>query len=325
MEITTEVRAIIKKAILQMRQDNTDLSNQIKNIFNNLQKAQQDQSIKKYHASRFSFVNKGSYFTVNLRTAENKGKIKDLYERMLKVFYTVQKRLNKQQKEINYAIYFRDSDGKLNRLAIDHIPNQATRGGNSALKTSGLENKIKNSQNKTLYQININEHFESYLGALNATYKGSSLPSKRINMGHLTEAFERHFQAIDAAVPQDGKFHEDPPWNFYEIWRQVRESKGNTPWFQAGDVNNTQVKFLGSGDIRLSSYDTLEDLLGFFNYLLDPNLAVDQKMIDNACKIFIEKELTDEAIDRRLKGSVYKDISKHVKQAQKQGLITLGH
>lgn len=324
MNITPQIKEVIRNAILEMRQDNTDLNNQVESLFEKIEQTEEKQSVKKYHSSRFAFIKEGSYFRISMRTAENKNNIKQLYEKILKIFYTIQKRFNEQQKQINYAIYFRDSEGKMTRVAMDHIPIQTTRQATSALKTSGLVNKIQNSQNRDLHMLNINEHFESFVGALQATYKGPTLPSKSINMGHLVEAFERHFQNVDASVPPGEDFHKDPPWDFYQIWRAVRESKGNTPWFQAGDVGNTQVKFLGSGDVRLSSYDTLEDLLNFFKYLLDPTLQVDQKMVNNACKIFIEKELTDQAINKRLSKSVYKDVSKHVQNAIKQNYIRLG-
>lgn len=179
--------------------------------------------------------------------------------------------LTKKEKPLDYAIYFTSSDGKIyrthqNKLDLMYLniskSNQSMRLSASAFKKAMLE------QNQA---VDITEHYNVFMGVLQQTYNGQTkLPNSKINAGVIAEAFERHLQNIHAAALSSGgdiSIEAQYDWTVDEAWQLVRQSLGNDPWYTGGDVGMTQVKNIGKGNVRLTQFNTIEDIINFLMYL----------------------------------------------------------
>lgn len=137
----------------------------------------------------------------------------------------------------------------------------------------------------------LNNHYQSFIGAINATYKGDDvLPNNVINFGHLVQAFERHMLERHGGFNQD--FKDDstnqPPYDLDYLWSLIRSSKGNAAWYTGGDVSYIQVKSMRSGDVRLSTYDSFQDLINLLVYLTDPKQDL-KEQVKSAYKVFTKQ------------------------------------
>lgn len=179
--------------------------------------------------------------------------------------------LTQREEPLNYAIYFTGPDGKMYRTQKESIEltylnisksNQSMRLSSSAFKKAVLE------QNQA---VDITAHYGSYMKVLQDTYRGKNkLPNRKINAGIIAEAFERHLQKIhSAALSSNGNISVETgyDWTVEEAWRLIKQSLGTDPWYTGGDVGSTQVKNIGKGNVRLTQFNTIEDIVNYIYYL----------------------------------------------------------
>lgn len=287
-----EIKQQLKNLIENLRSNNEkvlSLRTRIDNLFNSVKKQELDTKVKIYHSNKFAFIKEGGYYTTKtgVDLKNNKKELENLYEQIKEVFNLIQQQLlkGKMDNDLDYSVYFKDADGHVKRASSNKIPSQYLRvTSKGALKTTGLQKYLKSIEERedTIFTIiDIDEHFNSFIGVIKATYKAQTIPNRVLSFGRLAEAFERHFQSnfINHNCNQ-------PPWNYNEVWMYVRESLGNTPWYLTGDVFGTQVKYIGSGNVDLSTSATFQDTLNFLDYLLNSKDDINN-IVDNAYKILI--------------------------------------
>ena len=314
-EIKIKIKEVLKE--IKGESENKQLYIKIKKILNSVEKQRLETGMKIYHSNRFAFLTEGSYFTTKRKKDIENDKIIiiKLYEEIKKIFLQIEQRLNLiDNSNLDYAIYFKDKNNRIKRLNTKQIDSKYLRKSSKGLlKTAGLQTYLKNlseQQQADKKIIDITQHLDSFIGVIKATYSNNQkdIPNRTISYGRLTEAFERHLQSN-----LNHNINDAPPWNYNQVWKYIRESMGNVPWYLTGDVGGTQVKYLGSGDVRLSSQHTFQDLLNFFDYLLSN--PIDNTMINNAYNIFV-KQLNDSG-DNEIKQASYQDIIKIIKENTK--------
>lgn len=296
----SEIKNNLKSIILQLQKKEGIYFKEIQNLQRNFEYVKKEQAVQNYHASRFSFIKQGNYFRLNTGTKQSSKKLLNLYKKLSNVIQSIQKDITNGQfgEPINYIVYFQDLKGKLHRIQINEIKYKQVRAGSNALKLQ--QSQIKRLINEKERSDLITQHYENFVGALQGMYRGKDpLPNSVLNKGHLVEAFERHLQERHGGTLLN-KSQAQLPFNPYEIWRQVAESKGNTPWYQQGDVGIYQVKNVTSGDVRLSSYNSLQDLFNFLKYLIQSPQDINKK-VESAYSILITATLKNETILSRVK------------------------
>ena len=307
---SSQIRKTLKEILKQIKgqEKGTQLNTKIKNLFNELTAKKKEIGVKVYHDARFSFLKEGSYFTTNKSKNAfiNKQVLQFLYNEIKQIFLEIESYIYKSQidNNLDYAIYFKGTDGKLYRASTKEIPKeQLRRTSKGALKTTKLQTYLRSIQNQEKNDIailDINQHLGSFIGVIQATYKGKdNIPNRTISYGRLAEAFERHLQSNI-----NHNYNDAPPWNYNQIWRFLRQSTSNVPWYLTGDVGGTQVKFIGSGDTRLTSAASIQDILNFFDYILSNE--IDDEMINNVYSIFIGQ--IENASQHEIKNLAYQDL-----------------
>lgn len=314
---SAEIRKILKNILQQIKgqSQNKQLNLKVKYLFNNLNDERKKMQVKAYHDSRFSFLQEGFYYTTNKAKNSyiNKKTLQLLYNEIKAIFAQIQKKIygDNINTNLDYAIYFKDKEGKIKRASLKQIPSSyLRRSSKNFLKSTGLQKYLRqiDEQEKTDKKIlDINQHLGSFIGVIQATYKGQDkpIPNRTISYGRLTEAFERHLQESGQFNNSNVPPFDAPPWNYNEIWKYLRESTSNVPWYLTGDVNATQVKYIGSGDVRFTTGSSIQDILNFFNYILTNE--IDDDMINNVYKIFIQQ--IENASDNEIKQLAYEDIN----------------
>lgn len=287
-----------------------ELNEEIKSLFDNLIKTKMEVGVRVYQSNRFAFLKEGSYFTTiqGKKSDIDEEKLKQLYEKIKNIFLKIEKQIFKNNNiiddDLDYGVYFKSANGEIHRAGMKTIPKEKIRkNSKGTLKTTQLQKYLRDLEQQEQNDIsilNVHQHLSSFIGVIQATYKNGSIPNRVLSYGRLTQAFERHLQSN--LLNHD--WQDAPAWNYNQVWQFVKESTGNLPWYLTGDVNGTQVKYLGSGNVRLSSGSTFQDILNFFDYIL--NNEIDQQMIDNAYKIFVDQ--VQSSSDNEIKDLAHMDL-----------------
>lgn len=306
MEVRNTLKGILQS--IKGQGKSQELNRQVKSLFQNLTQKKKEVGVRAYHHSRFAFLKQGSYFTTD--PAKNafidKDTLQFLYDKIKTIFVEIEKEIYKNgiDENLDYAIYYRDSEGRIKRASAKTIPKeQLRRTSKGTLKTTRLQTylrQIQEQQQTDIKILDVHQHLGSFIGVIQATYKGGTIPNRVLSYGRLTEAFERHLQSN-----LNHNWNDAPPWNYNQIWSWLRESTSNVPWYLTGDVDGTQVKYIGSGDTRLSTGATFQDILNFFDYILQND--IDEEMINNAYKIFIQQ--LENASDNEIKELATMDLT----------------
>lgn len=283
-----QIKNILRKIITQFRNKNSEdeLVKQTKKIFTQLVDKRVQAGVKMYHSTRFAFIQQGSYFTTktsnDLKQAGREMQI--VYQKIKNIFNRLEKEIGLEREDnIGYAVYY--SDGKtIKRATMNQIPS-VRKGSRKQLKTAGLQTYlrgIEDLENNDIKILDIGQHFQSFVGVIQASYRGKgSIPNRIISYGRLAEAFQMHLQSN-----LDHNMNDAPPWNYNQVWSFLREATANVPWYLTGDVGGTQVKSVITGDVRLTSKSTFQNTLNFLNYLLNVNDDIEQA-VNNAYNILV--------------------------------------
>lgn len=310
-----EIKNELRKIILNLRNRTGQYYTQIQKIKKYFMKTKNSE-LASYHASSFSFLKEKGYYS--LKTNITSRQLLNLYKNFSNLFEEIQQQITKSENksQLEYIIYYEDSSGVLHRIKLDKIVYKDVRKSSSALRLK--QSQLKKYVDNLTQSEYLTSHYNTFVGALQATYNASKdgqLPNKIINRGYLIEAFQRHLQNVHGGVIKS-EVTNQPPYNLTQIWKDVSESKGNVAWYQEGDVGNLQVKNVTSGDVRLATYDSFEDLINFLDYLLNPNEDLD-KQVDNAYKIFIAQITDPNIINNRIKKYVKQDVYNQIQQSMK--------
>lgn len=290
-DIESSVEEIIYKNLKELGQNENHIIKQkmkeLENMYNQFAKQEEVESIKQFHdttrfnTSRIDETLFTQYKSLKGREIDKIGRAKiidDMYNKILEIINIL-----KEETNINYAIYF-DSGGRIYRSYIDSIPSKM-------LKLDNTKNSVKHqmqiqasnfkkwatvkSQKRA---VDVTDHFNAFIATLQDTYNGKpQLPNKKVNKGHIAEAFERHLQNMHNSLiySNNEELSSTYDWTVDEAWKLVRASLGNDPWYTGGDVGNIQVKSLFAGDRTVTSYATIEDTFNFLEYLLKENESDD--------------------------------------------------
>ena len=315
-----ETRSILKNILQEIKGQGKgqELNKQVKKLFQNLIATKKDIGVRIYHHNRFAFLKQGSYFTTDSgkRSYIDKQTLQFLYNQIKIIFLEIEQYIFKDEIDSNlgYSVYFKGSDGKIYRASMKDIPkDQLRRTSKGTLKTTRLQTflrQVEEQQQSDISILDVNQHLGSFIGVIQATYTGpGEIPNRSISYGRLTEAFEKHLQSNLL----HHNWSDAPPWSYTEIWQYVRESTSNVPWYLTGDVGGTQVKYIGSGDTRLSTGASFQDILNFFDYILSNE--IDEEMIDNAYRIFIAQ--LQEAGDNEIKDLAHMEAKEAIQKESK--------
>ena len=273
--IEAELEQILFETLQQLKTSNTELNKKISQLKNLYEKYSIVSENAKYHdRRRFGVLQElaSSQYRILQRAKieqEQTFVIDQIYELVIEITSL----LTKKEKPLDYAIYFTDKNGKIYRIKQSKISldflnisksNQSMRLSAGAFKQYALQ------QEQT---VDITLHYNTFMDVLQQTYNGQTkLPNSKINAGVIAEAFERHLQKVHAAALAsngDISIEAQYDWSVDEAWRLVRQSLGNDPWYTGGDVGMTQVKNIGKGNVRLTQFNTIEDIVNFLLYLND--------------------------------------------------------
>lgn len=283
-----QVKNILRKIIKNFRNKQTEdqLAKEARDLFKDLISQRIKAGVKMYHSTRFAFIQEGEYFTTKTSNQlETAGEaMQRTYQKIKKIFNKLEKEIGLQiENNLNYAVYF--NDGKtIKRATMNQIPT-VRQGSKKQLKTAGLQSFLKTTEQLEKFDIkilDIGEHFNSFIGVIQATYKGTgTIPNRTISYGRLAQAFQMHLQSN-----LEHNINDAPPWNYNEIWTFLRQATANVPWYLTGDVGGTQVKSIITGDVRLTSKGAFQDTLNFLNYLLNANDDIEQA-VNNAYNVLV--------------------------------------
>lgn len=268
----SEIEQNLYEELKQLKTADTELNKkliELKNLYDQYSIVSEASS---YHDKRrFGFLqNMASSEYKILQRAKIEQQQIQVIDQLYDLVIEITSLLTQKEEPLDYAIYFTDKDGKVyrsqqNKLSLDYLniskSNQSMRLSASAFKKFALEQR---------QAVDITEHYSVFMGVLQKTYNGQSkLPNSKINAGVIAEAFERHLQKVHALALKDGNISVEVgyDWSVDEAWRLVRQSLGNDPWYTGGDVGMTQVKNIGKGNVRLTQFNTIEDIVNFLLYL----------------------------------------------------------
>lgn len=282
-----QIKNILRRIITQFRNKNSEdeLVKQTKKIFTQLVDKRIQAGVKMYHSTRFAFIQQAGYFTTknsnDLKKAGQEMQI--VYQKIKEIFNKLEKQIGLEREDnIGYAIYYKDGD-TIKRASMNQIPS-VRKGSRKQLKTAGLQSYLKgiqDLQNNDIKILDIGQHFQSFVGVIQASYKGGTIPNRVISYGRLAEAFQMHLQSN-----LNHNMNDAPPWNYNQVWSFIKEATANVPWYLTGDVGGTQVKSVITGDVRLTSKSTFQNTLNFLNYLLNANDDIEQA-VNNAYNILV--------------------------------------
>ena len=282
-----QIKNILRRIITQFRNKNSEdeLVKQTKKIFTQLVDKRTQAGVKMYHSTRFAFIQQAGYFTTknsnDLKKAGQEMQI--VYQKIKEIFNKLEKQIGLEREDnIGYAIYYKDGD-TIKRASMNQIPS-VRKGSRKQLKTAGLQSYLKgiqDLQNNDIKILDIGQHFQSFVGVIQASYKGGTIPNRVISYGRLAEAFQMHLQSN-----LNHNMNDAPPWNYNQVWSFIKEATANVPWYLTGDVGGTQVKSVITGDVRLTSKSTFQNTLNFLNYLLNANDDIEQA-VNNAYNILV--------------------------------------
>ena len=298
-----------------------------------LKETEVGEAIQFHDTNRFKQSNFDSslfkkYHTLHKLHIDKVGKAKNI-ERMYHKILDIVNEI-KDDVSINYAVYF-DKGGKIYRSFTEEIPSKALK-LNTAQSSTTYEMQIYakvfkewamvKSQKRAL---DVTDHFNTFLKTLEDTYNGPTPlldRSSPINKGHVAEAFERHLQNAHSSLikQNEGSLPAEYDWTVDEAWRLIRISLGNDPWYTGGDVKNIQVKTLFAGDRRVTTYNTIEDMFNFLEYLLKGNTSEEvlRRKAKEAFNVFYNK--VDDALEKALEQTaeeIVNDIIKHKEEIKK--------
>lgn len=283
-----QIKNILRRIITQFRNKNSEdeLVKQTKKIFTQLVDKRTQAGVKMYHSTRFAFIQQAGYFTTknsnDLKKAGQEMQI--VYQKIKEIFNKLEKQIGLEREDnIGYAVYYKDGD-TVKRASMNQIPS-VRKGSRKQLKTAGLQSYLKGInelQNNDIKILDIGQHFQSFIGVIQASYKGKGdIPNRVISYGRLAEAFQMHLQSN-----LNHNMNDAPPWNYNQVWMFLRRATANVPWYLTGDVGGTQVKSIITGDVRLTSKSTFQNTLNFLNYLLNANDDIEQA-VNNAYNVLV--------------------------------------
>ena len=274
-----EISVDIKNTILK------NIEEDIESIKNLLKEWQNDNGIQKeveglkkqlynknvaqshFHASYFKFLNN---IAPDYLSVEN--------DFLLSLYNSSNRLLDKllNRSSIGYAFYYLNEDGSTGRAELKEIPEDALiiernelRINANAIESLLREKNIKNSLFSKHYQYFEKKATEYLKNPSSSFYRG-------VNKGHIAEAFERHYQL--SHVNENDLYSDN--FDKQDIGTLLWLSKGNKPWYAGGDVGSTQVKSILSfgnfRNIRLTSKNSIEDIVNFLIYLAQPGDLTEQ-------------------------------------------------
>lgn len=299
------IEETIYKQLKELRKNNTNLNNKFKEL-KNLFYQYSEKGGNSYHdKKRFGFLESmasSEYRILQRAKIDLQQKIE--VEKMYNLVIEITNELLQREKPLDYAIYF-TVNGKIYRTKQDHLnldvlniskSNQSLRISASAFKRKVLEQE---------QAVDITEHYGVFMNFLQETYNGQTkLPNQKINAGIIAEAFERHLQKVHAAALSSGEISVEVgyDWSADEAWRLIRQSLGNDPWYTGGDVGATQVKNIGKGNVRLTQFNTIEDIVNFLLYIGDNQYddEILKKQAKEAFKVLYNEvdDVADEAAQK---------------------------
>ena len=268
----------IYNQLKELRKDNTTLNNKLKELKNLFYQYSREEQSHYHDKKRFGFLESlasSQYRVLEREKIDMKQKIE--IEKMYTLANEIIDELLKREKPLEYAVYF-SVQGKIYRTQQSHLnldvlnvskSNQSLRISASAFKKMALEQQ---------QATDITKHYSAFINDLQETYTGQSkLPNKKINAGIIAEAFERHLQKVHSAIlsSEEANLGSKNDWTIDEIWRLIKQSLGSDPWYTGGDVGSIQVKNIRKGNVRLTQFNTIEDIVNFLLYLGDNQYSDD--------------------------------------------------
>ena len=212
--------------------------------------------------------------------------------------------------ETSFVLYYTDGEGQYRRTELTHSEMIESHIYSSKKKNQISLNKEKKKILEAKSTFILNEHFDKY--SQQAVSKKIRIRlGRQYNLGHVAEAFERHWQSkhkenLQQTLPKD--------WNENEITRQLIESFGSTPWWASGDVGNKQVKFLDQNEaVRTASFRSLEELGNYIVWLTTHEFSDEELPLiaQDIYKGFLDKELEiNENTKKTIKSLIEKTLAK---------------
>lgn len=267
----SEVEQIIYEALKDFQNEESFLSIKLKELQKIYNQYASNNNSTYHDVRRFGFLRgiaDSEYKMLNREKIERQSAkiIDDMYNLVIEIT----QKLIGQKESLNYAIYFK-KDEKVYRLMQNDINLELlnlSKSNQSMRLSAGAFKKFANQQRQT---ADITAHYNTFVNVLKETYRGTDpLPNKIVNDGIIAEAFERHLQNVHKGAlngEEDISIESGYDWSVDEAWRLIRQSRGNDPWYTGGDVGVTQVKNIGRGNVRLTSFSTVEDIVNFLFYL----------------------------------------------------------
>lgn len=267
-------------------------------------------------SGRFAHVN-SEYYILDLihKKSKTESDIQKLEKLYMQCSQIIQQNILNTEKTLEYSIYYKDEDGKILRLKIDKLNEKALGSsefskGITITRSAFAEVYAKELNEARKNQKQVEQVTQHYNDLKRLLEKGTSNFNKKttkksripINEGNIAEALER-----DLIEREHGMNITSHNWTSAEAWNAYRVALGNDPWYTGGDILskifNIQVKsFMSlktskfSGMITVTNFNTLEDILNYLVSLLNVNSQNLEKRVEEAYKVFMQKE--DNTIDR---------------------------
>lgn len=260
----TDIEELIFQELKTLQDPSSPLNQKLQQLKNKFYQYSEKSNTTYHQKSRFGFLEEiaSSEYRILQENKIQRGK-EEVIDEMYNLVIEITNEIMHRDGPLDYAIYFA-KDGKVYRSKQNHIEldtvnisksNHSLRISASIFKKRALEQKET---------IDITSHYSAFMKTLQDTYNGGTLPNQIVNAGIIAEAFERHLQNVHNGILSEG---EKIDWSVDEVWRLIRQSKGNDPWYTGGDVGMTQVKNIGKGNVRLTQFSTVEDIVNFLLYL----------------------------------------------------------
>lgn len=298
---------LVKRRIANLHRENgrlRKLALEIKELIDSMKKRESEVERIEYFKNQFIYTGKESqnqsFFHLKHGTKNDMEQTFALIQLQVKIQQFIAEFL--QIPQTNYVLYYRD-DQEVRRMEIPpgaSLEKLQRIYANSGRRLLHLDADTKRLIAEKRQSIVVTQHFDKYVAATQDWAQRKRIKAKSYNMGHIAEAFERHWQNLTHST--SAPLNAD--WTTKEIALNFWASKGNVAWWRSGDVKNKQVKWLGdNASVKTGSFTSIEELANYIVWLSQQSPANEaelEELTRSIAKAFTDPAAIEEYADGTL-------------------------
>lgn len=218
---------------------------------------------------------------------------------------------------IQYVIYY-EQDGKLYRHVQGDLSDYVYYSASNKAIRINQGDMIKLMKEEEEYAKLLGQHYIDFSTVIYNCQRTHGVKKTVVNRGHISEAFERHFQDSDSVSLTQKAYNWNHDWKLDEVWRYVSDSVNSVPWYAGGDVGQYQVKNITKGSVRIS---TLASLQRVYDLLKTTISTTDEQELEVQLyriikTLYAKEDLNIEGYTKELNSTINKVLSDLIKNTR---------